>query len=444
MNIEELISGLGLTLAQIETLNQNIKTVEANRLKNLVTDTSKAEEGSVMTRAGLDILARGLAGEKIIYTRAAIGDSLQNGELVEVTDEQIADMTALINWRKDIPLADIRFAGNGTAVVQAVLQNFDYQEGIFFRELGLFAKIEGDAQDVLYSYRNTGAASTYVPSGQGAVILCLVLNLVTVVDNAANVYAVLDATLLYVTQSQLLEHINSFTPHPNIPQLKASVESAPSLWANDLDNHLHPITIDALTEQILSNEAEPFQRLSNRIDQTETNLANLFMQLDSLLDGGLDANLLIFEDFQDCQGVDMLKTKCLQTAGGTSDIYVESLDGILAGHFYTISDGNRSQFLRVQAVNTNDGLCNVLFDEPITKTFKWAKTYLYRTTGKIDSGLGGSGEEKETTFAPDVNWSGVASSVTKTLTLNTTQKAVANFELSGSGGFDSDGFFTLA
>lgn len=444
MNLEELINGLNLTPAQIETLTRNLATIDSNRLQELLRATSLAEEGSTMTRAGLDILMRGVAGEKIIYTRAAIGDSLRNGSIVEVTDEQILGMTDLINWRADLPLADVKFVGNGTIVVQAVLQNSDWQSGIWFRELGLYAKIEGDTHDVLYSYRNTGALSSYTPSGQGAVILALNLNLVTVVDNATNIYAVLDASLLYVTQAQLTAHINDHNPHPNIPQLKNSVESAQALWANDLDNQLHPITIDALTEQILSEEAEPINRLNNRLKQTETNIANLFMQLDSLLDGGLEANLLIFEDFQDCQCVDLLKTKVLNTAGGPSDIYVASLDGILAGSYYTLSDGNRSQFLRVQSVNSNEGLCNVMFEEPITKTFRLAKTYLYRTTGKIDGGLGGSGSEKETTFQPDVSWSGVASSVTKTLTLKTTQKTISNFELSGSGAFSQDGFFTLA
>lgn len=445
MNIDELISGLGLTTEQVNQLTSNLNRIESTQLRDLQAEAARAEEGSIMTKAGLDILMRGVAGEKIIYTRAALGDSMRNGAFVEVTDEEILDLRDLVHWRKDIPLADVKFAGNGTMVVQAVLQNNDWQEGFWYRELGLYAKIEGDDSDVLYSYRNTGLLSTYTPSGTGAVLLNLILNLVTVVDNATNIYAILDASLLYVNQAQFLAHINDPAPHPNIPQLKDNLSSAPAIWASDLDNNLHPITIENLTGQILSDNAEPISRLNNRVSQTETNLANLYMQLDQVLDGGLDANLLIFEDFQDCECVDMLKTKCLQTAGGPSDIYVESLEGILPGHYYTISDGNRSQYLRASAVATNEGLCNVMFDEQITKTFKLSKTYLYRTTAKLSkTGGGGSSDETESTFAPDFDWQGIQSATNKTLTLKTTQSNRKNFELTGDAAFTSDGFFTLA
>ena len=435
---------MNLTEEQLRQLTNNLAVLDARRLQGLQEEVARAEQGSIMTRAGLDILMRGVAGEKIIYTRAALGDSLRNNQLVEVTDEQILDMTGLINWRMDLPLADVTFANNGTMVVKAVLQNSAWQNGSWARELGLFAKIEGDAQDVLYSYRNTGALSAYVPSGQGAVLLNLILNLVTVVDNATNIYAVLDASLLYVNQSQFISHINDTLPHPNIPNLKAKVTTTPQIWATNLDNQLHPMQTDDLFEQFVVSPSSPITRMENRLTQNETNVANLYMQLDSVQDGGLDANLFIFEDFQDCEVVDLLKTKVLQTAGGPNDIYVESLDGILVGHYYTLSDGNRSQFLRVQSLNSNDGLYNVMFESAVPSTFNLAKAYLYRTTSKIKTSMSGSGDEHETKFAPDISWSGIASSTTKTINLKTTQANTSNFELSGSAAFDANGFFTLA
>lgn len=273
----------------------------------------------------------------------------------------------------------------------------------------------------------------------------LILNLVTVVDNATNITAIVDANLLFVSQAQLLDHINDLEPHPQIPKLRQELSEASQLWSNDSDNNLHPITIENLTAQILNPDAAPIKNLANRLTQAETNLANLFMQVDSLLEVGLNANLLIFEDFIDCECVDMLKTKVLNTVGGPADLYVESLDGVLIGHYYTVSDGTRSQFLRVRAVATNDGLANVMFDEPITRTFNLAKTYLRRTTGKIKENLlEGSGNARESTFAPDDVWSGIQSSTTKTISLNTTQRNAANFELSGDYSFSSDGFFTVA
>ncbi|MBQ3444776.1 MAG: hypothetical protein IJG33_16210, partial [Selenomonadaceae bacterium] len=126
-------------------------------------------------------------------------------------------------------------------------------------------------------------------------------------------------------------------------------------------------------------------------------------------------------------------------------LYVESLDGIIAGHFYTISDGTRSRYLRSKAIASNDGLADVMFDEPINCTFNLNKTYLYRSTAVIEEGCaGGSSTQRESVFSPGILWQGVSSSVVQTLTLNTSQSNAADFELKGDCAFAADGFFTLA
>lgn len=443
MTIEELTAGLDLSPEQTNQLRSNLSSIRAAAFQGLADDVARAEEGSIMTTVGLNVLARGIAGEQIIYTRVAVGDSIRNNNLVTPTDAEIVNFTSLIHRREDIPIVDCRFAGNGTLVVQAMLQNADLEEGFWCREIGLYAKIEGDENDVLYSYRNTGVLSSYTPSGQGAVLTTRLINLVTVVDNATNITAVLDGNLLYVSQAQLTNHINAVDPHPNIPQVKNEVEATPYIWANDDDNQLHPISIENLTTQILGDSASQIPKLVSRVDQAETNISNLYMQLDALTDG-LEANLLIFEDFDDCQTVDLLKTKVLNTTGGPDDIYVESLEGVLVGHYYTVSDGSRSQYMRVRAVATNDGLCDVMFEEPFTKTFNLGKAYLYRTTGLILNGvLSGAGTVKETTLTPGDVWTGTTAAV-QTISLATTQQNKSNFKLEGDCAFTDDGYFTLA
>ena len=107
--------------------------------------------------------------------------------------------------------------------------------------------------------------------------------------------------------------------------------------------------------------------LINRVAQSETNISNLFMFLDSVAEQ-LEGNLLIFEDFKQSRFLDLLKTKVLNTVGGPNDIYVESLDGILIGHWYILSDGTHSKLLRVKSVACNNGLYDVMFEEPIERT----------------------------------------------------------------------------
>lgn len=445
MNVNQLVAGLNLSAAQLNQLEKNLTAIRGSELEGLAADVARAKDGSLMTRHGFDVLAKACAGKQLKYTRAALGDSLRNGEILNPTDEQILELNDLIHWRQDIPIADVRFAGGGTMVVQTVLNNADFRAGFWCRELGLFAEDPDTHEEVLYSYRNSGLLSSYAPAGDGAVLINLIFNLVTVVDNATNVVAVVDTNLLFVSQAQLTSHVNALNPHPNIPQVSNELQAAPFIWTNDADNHLHPITVLNLARQILGDDAEQLSTLKGRVDQTELNVANLYMQLVSRNELGLEANLLIFEDFVDNRCVDMLKVKVLNTVGGPNDVYVESLDGILIGHYYTLSDGSRSQQVLVTAVATNAGLQNVMFSEPLTKTFNLKKTYLYRTTGFVLNGaMNGSSATTETRLAPDEVWRGVRASVTSTVALTTTQKNAANFDLSGDYSFDNDGFFTVA
>lgn len=183
--------------------------------------------------------------------------------------------------------------------------------------------------------------------------------------------------------------------------------------------------------------------LINRIAQGETNIGNLYMQLIPFVNP-LEANLLIYEDFTKCRAVDLFKVKVLETVGGPDDVYVESLNGILVGHWYILSDGTHSRLLRVRAIATNDGLCDVMFEEPINLTFNLSKTYLYRTTAKVsENTLLDSADVKEKVFSFGETWNGVSASTSKTITLKTTQQKANNFELSGNYGFTADGFFTI-
>lgn len=411
MTIQELIAGANLSRAQLNQLKRNLATLNADRLRGLTEDVARAEEGSIMTRAGLDILAKGIAGKLIKFTRVAIGDSMQNDELVTPTDEQILNFTDLIDPLQDIPIIGCKSGGDGTAVVQAYLRNVDFQSGLWVREIGLFAQDPDTSQEVLYSYKNSGVLSSYAPSGQGAVLVNRQVNLVTVVQNAQNITAVIDASTVFVNQAQLLEHVNDSNPHPNLEILTA--------------------------DDVLELAADATAQLNDRLNQAEVNITNLFTQL-----GTPDANLLIYEDFKELDGVDDLKVKVISAASNSNVVEVETLDGIIAGHYYVLADGVRSTFFRADALISDNGTYSVVFNSNANHSFNLNRTYLYRSTATIGDGVAfGSAKEKESAFAPDDVFTGAAAT---TLILNTTQKRAADFELTGSGSFTADGFFTLA
>ena len=131
MDIKKLTAGLDLTGNQIAKLARNLNLLNNNRLQNLADSVSRAEQGSVMTRAGLDLLAKGIAGKQITYTKAVIGDSTINGQLVELTDAELVERTALVNPLQELSLVGFEFKGNGTAVVQAVLNTANFPSGLF-------------------------------------------------------------------------------------------------------------------------------------------------------------------------------------------------------------------------------------------------------------------------------------------------------------------------
>lgn len=445
-DIETLTKNLGLTAAQVTTLTANLATLKTEKLLELDSDVARAKEGMHITKAGLNVLAKAVAGKQLLYTRVAFGDAVKNGAIVEPTDAQILNYTALINERTmNLPLADVRFGGNGTAVVTFQVNNSSLTTGFWARELGIFVEEPDTKKEILYAYKNSGALSTYIPGGGGAVALNLMMNCVTIVDQATNVTAVINADLLFVSQTELLDHVNSTLPHPNVPNLKKEVTTSSYFWAGGSDTQLHPISAKNLQTQILGDKIESLEMIKSRVAQNEINIANLFVQLDAEKDLGLSANLLLVEDFMDCDTIDQTRVRVLDQVAGNYSVCVETLDGLLEGHNYVITDGgSHREYLRIQSLARNDNVNVVIFEQQLKSTFNLAKTYLYRTTANLlQKKAGGDGDIRSTLVRFPTEWKGQSSTASATLNLTTTQSNVKNLTLSGDYAFTSDGFFTL-
>ena len=107
----------------------------------------------IITNAGRNILARALAGEgKIIFTKAAFGDQKHSGNLREVTE--------LKNKKLDLNVMNIR-NDNGTAVLTVQISNENVEQSFQTEEFGVYAKIEGDITEILYSYTTAVSADTF-------------------------------------------------------------------------------------------------------------------------------------------------------------------------------------------------------------------------------------------------------------------------------------------
>ncbi len=107
----------------------------------------------IITNTGRNLLARALAGEgKVIFTKAAFGDQKHSGNLREVTE--------LKNKKLDLNVMNIR-NDNGTAVLTVQISNENVEQSFQTEEFGVYAKIEGDITEILYSYTTAVSADTF-------------------------------------------------------------------------------------------------------------------------------------------------------------------------------------------------------------------------------------------------------------------------------------------
>lgn len=164
------------------------------------------------TDAGQALQLRALAGEEIVFTKIQIG----SGELGETSYKTF---NALLDPKITVPITDISVS-NGYAKIRGYFDNMNLDEGIYYREVGLFAKNPDDpTKEILYSYVNYGAEASYIADHTSKLIEHSV-TFVAVVDDAANVSAVINGSAVYVDftdmRKAIEEHNADGNAHPGM------------------------------------------------------------------------------------------------------------------------------------------------------------------------------------------------------------------------------------
>ena len=171
------------------------------------------------TDAGQALQLRALAGEEIVFTKIQIG----SGELGETSYKTF---NALLDPKITVPITDISVS-NGYAKIRGYFDNMNLDEGIYYREVGLFAKNPDDpTKEILYSYVNYGAEASYIADHTSKLIEHSV-TFVAVVDDAANVSAVINGSAVYVDftdmRKAIEEHNADGNAHPGMASLSLTV-----------------------------------------------------------------------------------------------------------------------------------------------------------------------------------------------------------------------------
>ena len=146
--------------------------------------------GFILTEKGRELLAKGLSGETITFTKMAIGDG------TSLTSER--ERTALVNQITTLPILNINAKGNGTCEISALLTNKSVTTGFYIKELGIFAH-GNDNVEILYAY-NISTSPDFVPPFSANNVVEIEYVDTIIVDQVANITAVIDPSITYITK----------------------------------------------------------------------------------------------------------------------------------------------------------------------------------------------------------------------------------------------------
>ena len=146
--------------------------------------------GFILTEKGRELLAKGLAGETITFTKMAIGDG--------TSATAAREMEALVNQITTLPILNINAKKNGTCEINALLTNKTVSTGFYIKELGIFAH-GNDNVEILYAY-NVSTSPDFVPPFSANNVVEIEYVDTIIVDQATNVTAVIDPSITYITK----------------------------------------------------------------------------------------------------------------------------------------------------------------------------------------------------------------------------------------------------
>lgn len=388
-------------------------------------------EGFITTSQGLNLLAKAVAGKMLRFSRVGLGDSESGGTIVTIGADDAPDMTNLVHWQKDLPISGNPTVEGGIAYLQFIVQNSDVTNGFWMRETGIFAIDPDTGNEVLYAYENRGTKGGWLPPTSTNEIWEQTFTAAIAVGNVENITAVVGSGLVFVTHDELTNAIQA-----QVDALQAHIDST------DPHPNLTPATPDAPTEPV---DEEQIAAVNSRLSQVETNLANLYLQLSTEKDLGLTPNLMLAEDFTGESVCDMFSQIVMGATQNTRVITLDNGTGLIAGSYYTLTDGVNSEEVQIVSIATNNGVTTVNVASNIQNNYSLANTTLRRSTLTVGDGQAyGAGDIRSETFTFTRVWTGTAANNTATITLATTLANQAAFDLEGDYAFTSDGEFTLA
>lgn len=400
------------------------------------------DRGFKLTYAGIRLLAKCQTGARLTFTRINMG----SGDIPDGTN--VKEMTAMINPVLDLPILGVKIVGDGTITIDALISNKELTEGFRQKETGIFAKAD-DENEVLYAYVNVGDDFAYIPAGKySAEKMEITHNVTTVIDQADNVTAIIDGSVVYVSVNDFYKHTEGSNPHPDFMQIGEEVEEAKYVNCDVVKagDKLHHISMDNLKRQMLGDISD-IPLLNSRVRQLERENAALAlkMEAENMMP---DCNMLLAENFLNPDSIDRLEVQVTSCASGDDSIDVETNYGFIVGSYYWITDGVHTEYVQIKSVIKNGSIYRIIIEKPLVETYLIEATKIYRTTAWIsESGVVyGSGDVLGTVYKNDIVWRGTTAGGTATsnVKLDTSLDNADNFSIEGDGVFNESGLISVA
>ena len=257
------------------------------------------------TKNGRILIAKSNAtGKALVPIKVVTGDG-------QLTNQNIETMENVINPLLELPFASPgRFVKEGQFQLDFALSNEHLEHGFYAREIGVFAKLDGedDSTAVMIAYTNGGNFVDYIPS-KDTPINSKVFEITIAVDNAASV-VVQRSDAAYITAGEMERHNADANAHDKrfnaiIQQLNNMITSvdnsdslakAPTLQL--VKTLLSSLNIKNATDVVNALESEKATGLGIRYDFSNVNawyicLGKLFGNL--IIQGGRKLNLTIYD-----------------------------------------------------------------------------------------------------------------------------------------------------
>ena len=192
------------------------------------------------TKNGRILIAKSNAtGKALVPIKVVTGDG-------QLTNQNTETMENVINPLLELPFASPgRFVKEGQFQLNFALSNEHLEHGFYAREIGVFAKLDGedDSTAVMIAYTNGGNFVDYIPA-KDTPINSKVFEVTIAVDNAASV-VVQRSDAAYITAGEMERHNTDANAHGGLLQ-KVKTE----LTTHNTDISSHP-AITAMIAKIL-------------------------------------------------------------------------------------------------------------------------------------------------------------------------------------------------